>query len=405
MVQKIRGTPSSTRNRSTPSSAPASASCSSATSPVFSAARIRRHLESRFNPLRGLTPERLGRYLDAFRRGHLRELALVMDLVEQRDDTLAAVVMKTKQSVARHGFEIVTTTPDDPAAPAGAALAAEQAAVLQHFYESGLEVSHAIDGHERGGFSLLIRQMMDAVGKRFAVHAIEWEPAPALTPPGPPSLRARLHFVPLHFFEATTGRLRFLPSDYAPPTEGQPLEHAQWMVTTGPGLMIPSVIAWMCKHLPLQDWLTYSEKFGLPGVLARTDAPPDSPEWEASVEAIRALANDWAAVISRGSEVELLQAPGGAGELPFAGLVERMDRALVTLWRGADLGTMSAHDRVGATLQREECHILEADFANLISECLNHQLTRWVLDYHFGEGAPMLAKIKLRTGSCPVPDQ
>jgi hypothetical protein len=32
---------------------------------------------------------------------------------------------------------------------------------------------------EEGGDSLLIRQMMDAVGKFYAVHEIVWQPIPA----------------------------------------------------------------------------------------------------------------------------------------------------------------------------------------------------------------------------------
>jgi len=160
--------------------------------------------------------------------------------------------------------------------------------------------------------------------------------------------------------------------------------------------MIPCTIAWMYKHLPLQDWLSYCDKFGLPGVLSKTDAAPDSEEWKANVEAVQSLANDWAAVFSRSSEVQLLEARGG-DSLPFAPMVERMDRAMITLWRGADLATMSGKDKTGATLQGDESEILETDYAALIAETLNERLTAWVLDYYFGETVPKLAYLRIKT--------
>jgi hypothetical protein len=84
-----------------------------------------------------------------------------------------------------------------------------------------LVVTHAIDGNEVGGFKLLVRQMMDAIGKRFAVHEIVWKPSPE-------GLTAELRFVPLWFFENTTGKLRFLKQPYG--LEGVELQEGAWMV-------------------------------------------------------------------------------------------------------------------------------------------------------------------------------
>jgi phage gp29-like protein len=344
--------------------------------------RIQRHLETRFNPLRGLTPRRLADYLDAFRRGHLRQLALLMEVLEERDDTLASVVGKLKQAVARQGWEILVQAHP----PEHRALAEEQRAALEEFYNN-LEATHALDQDELGGLSMLVRQMMDAIGKRWAAHYLEWRPRAG-------RLELKAWFTPLYFFESTRGRLRYLAEEYA--LEGQDLAPREWMVTTGPGLMIPSSVAWMYKHLPLQDWLRFCDKFGLPGVIAKTDASPGTPEWESNVEAIRSLANDWAAVFGRGSEVSLLEARG-SGNLPFADLVERMDRAMVVLWRGADLATLGSNQRVGVSLQREEAEILESGYAERLSESINAQITKWVLEYYFGANAPRLAYLRLRS--------
>ncbi len=372
---------------SCPSSSTSSSSSSThdGSSPALSSQRVRRHLAARFSPLRGLTPQQLSAHLDQFARGRLRPLALVMETLEQRDDMIAAVSRKTKQSVARQGYEVLT----HPHEPAQAALAERQQAVLQDFFAQ-LETTHALETDERGGFALLVRQMMDAVGKRYAVHQVEWIPTPD-------TLRARFWFTPLQFFEATTGRLRFLDGDdFSLTAQGRELDPRDWLVTTGPGLMIPTCVAWMYKHLPLQDWLTYCEKFGLPGVFARTDAQAGSPGWHATAEAVAALANDWTAVFDRTTDVQLLEARGG-GELPFGPMVERMDRAIAALWRGSDLATLSGQNQTGASVQHDEAEILENDFAAMISETLNTRISRQVLEWHFGPETPCLAFVQLKT--------
>jgi hypothetical protein len=62
-----------------------------------------------------------------------------------------------------------------------------------------------------------------------------------------------------------------------------------------------------------------------------------------------------------------------------------MDRVMASIWRGADLSTISRDRGYGASLQEEEARILETQDARMISETLNQTLDRWVLKYLFGE--------------------
>ena len=62
----------------------------------------------------------------------------------------------------------------DSVQPEKRAEAEEHAAALEYFYEN-LRCENALDRAERGGFKLLARQMMDAVGKKFAVHEMVWK--------------------------------------------------------------------------------------------------------------------------------------------------------------------------------------------------------------------------------------
>jgi phage gp29-like protein len=188
--------------------------------------RVRRAIEGRFNPIRGLKPSKLARVLDQYHSGYLREAALLWDAMENRDLLIRNVASKRKKAVARAQWEILTT--DDSAE------AMQQKEALEVFYNN-LVATSVMNENERGGMGLLVRQMMDAIGKGFAVHEIVWRPIegkgfdrrqarraspiqmgtaargaalPARGTDNPASqnfITADFRFVPLWFFENTTG--------------------------------------------------------------------------------------------------------------------------------------------------------------------------------------------------------
>ncbi|MGA2052308.1 MAG: DUF935 family protein [Opitutales bacterium] len=396
-------------------------------------ARILFTLRARFNPIRHLTPDSLARALELFHAGYLRSAALLWDAMERRDDVLQGVAAKRKKAAARLQWEILAAD-DSPAA-------ARHQAALQFFYNN-LTATHACDPQQRGGLALLVKQMLDALGKKYAVHEISWQrlPNPALAnPPAttqptsptinsdnpdpaadpasspqpetpnskpetfssptenrkPPTvnrlplprtlLTATFRFAPLWFFEARTGPLRFLTEDTA--AEGIDLAPGQWLVTVADGLMESCSIAYLFKHLPLRDWLVYCERNGMPGVRGVTDAAPGTPEWDAAREAVRDFGAEFNALMSRGTEIDPIDL-ATRGELPYPALVERMDRAMAALWRGADLATISKGAGAGASLQADETDLLEQDDATLVSETLNAQVDAVVLRELFGAETP-----------------
>ncbi|HEX4083335.1 MAG TPA: DUF935 family protein [Chthoniobacteraceae bacterium] len=330
-------------------------------------------LRSRFNPLRGLTPQLLSYYLDNFLLGYVAYAALVWDQIERRDDVIRNVASKRKKALARYKRQ---SFPHDESPEARA-----HAEALDEFYNH-MTVVNALDENERGGFPLLVRQMMDAVGKYYSVHEIVWQPGDILT--------AELRFVPLWFFESRTGRLQFLKIPLGG-ANGEPLEDGGWMITKGDGIMEACSIAYMFKNLPLKDWVAYSDKYGTPGVLGMTNAAKGSESGEALKAAVAAFGQNWSGVVygadgSIKEPISLITARG-EGTLPFPPLVERMDRAMISLWRGSDLGTLSS-DRQGASVQQDESDILLEDDAAMITETLQLNLDRWVLWQKFGT-APM----------------
>ncbi len=346
-------------------------------SPHFTRGRIAADRRLRFNPIRHLSPESLARALDAFHLGYLRPAALLWEAMERRDDVLQGVAAKRKKAAARLDWEILAYD-DSPAAQ-------RHRRVLEYFYNN-LTATHACEPHQRGGVALLIRQMLDAVGKKYAVHEIVWQRTPSGGGDLPHTqLTATFRFAPLWFFEARSGPLRFLPDELA--YEGVDLAPGQWLVTAGDGLMESCAIAFLFKHLPLRDWLVYCERNGMPGVRGVTEAAPGSPEWDAAREAVRDFGAEFQALMSRGTEITPVDL-STKGELPYAPLVERMDRAMAALWRGADLSTLSQGAGLGASLQAEESMLLQQDDAAMVSETLNAQVDAVIVRELFGNERP-----------------
>jgi hypothetical protein len=205
-------------------------------------------------------------------------------------------------------------------------------------------------------------------------------------------LSATFRFVPLSFFENTTGTLRFLEHESA--VEGIPLDPGAWMITTGEGLMMATATAWMLKHIALNDWLLYAERNGRPIIRGTTAAAENSPEWKALESTVEDILNGNAVVHSSSDDVKVLDLAVG-GNIPYPGLVDRIDRMIAALWRGADLSTISRDRGYGASLQEKETCALEEDDAELLTETLNEYVDKWVIRYLFGEDAQPLANVKV----------
>ncbi|NCC50912.1 MAG: DUF935 family protein [Spartobacteria bacterium] len=347
--------------------------------PMLELSRLVHNIQNRFDPLPNLTPAKVTQYHQMFDRGYVRHAALMWSAIEKVDMQIASVKSKRAKSVSRYGYKFITSEgeEDNPAAQT-------HIETLKNFYSS-ISCINGVDLNERGGMSLLIRQMMEAQGQRYAAHHIVYRPKPS-------GLTADFYYVPLWFFENTTGRLRFLESDVA--RHGVPLEPGEWMITVGEGLMRASSIAYMYKHLPLRDWLIYSQKHGAPGIHGITDAMAGSDEWIALETAVKNFGIDLAMVTNRGAEIKPIDTSAN-GELPYPKLIDYMDRAITILWRGGDLSTMSRADAVGASVQEEETDILEHDDASMITDTLNEQVDRWVIKYM--HGVEPLAWISINT--------
>jgi len=343
--------------------------------------------QTRFNPLRGFTPDVLVRQLEAYSRGEIAALAWVMEWLEKHDDIIATVAPKAKAAVSRWGFDVLAK---DKIAPELKGLAEDQRGKAQEFFQC-LETSDAVETEEAGGMRMFVQQIMDGYGKGYAAHHAIWRPSRS-------GLRVSMVKVPTWFFEVTMGKLKFLPSANA--QRGVDLEtlggRNAWMITRGRGVMLAGVLARMFKQIPLQDWLTYCDRHGMPAFLGKTNAQKGSTGWNDMATAVGSIGSEFGAVVNTGDMIDVLNLTG-AGEVPYVQLIDRMDRAQVMLWRGGDLGTLSRNNGTGSNPQQDAAAELDTDNSAWVSETINSNLTARVIEYYYGKEAPVLCKLKLRT--------
>ena len=351
--------------------------------------RVQQYLLARFNPIRGLSPRLLSTYLEQFDLGFIRWASLTFNKIRERDDAISAAMQSRECKPADMGWEIVASEESDEAEAHRAA--------LEEFYNH-LSVTHALDQNQRGGTSLLVRQMMRAVGDKFAVHEIVWVPTTS-------GLTAELRFIPLWFFENRTGQLRFLPYELA--LQGVPLEPGGWMVHVGEGLFPVLSILYLYKQMGLKGWVAYMDKFQIPFLHAKTQAEYESAEWQALLTAMQNFASDGGIVTKATTELTPI-VMGSQGAAPHEPFCDRMDRAVARVVRGGDLSSMSkgggaggggagkAGGAVGALPQMENENALAKADAERISETCQFYLDRWVINYRFGEGVEPKAKFMIQ---------
>jgi phage gp29-like protein len=380
------------------------------------------------SPIAWLTPELLARQLDEFHFGYFFNIARTFEAIEQRDDVLKGVIAKRKKSPARLPWQIRIIessthplTPSQegeydsgvsPQAPStsgfrpaclpprsgasdgvgssrgssvhGDVQALAQKSAVEKLLQT-LDVRSATDKNLRGSLPLFIEQMMDCVGKKYSCHELRFQSAPDGTP------GAVLQFVPLWFFENKEYALKFVDQDGAP----HPIDPRDWIIAIGDGLMEASSIAYLYKHMPMRDWLTYCQRNATPGVKGITDALPGTPEWDAAKTAVETFGAEFSALLSRGADIQAIDLTS-RGQLPYAALVQRMDQAMIALWRGADMTTMSTRSSVGASLQKDEKDLVAEYDTYFVADVINTQLIAPFIRHLYGPAEPVRVSFSLQ---------
>ncbi|MEO7933216.1 MAG: DUF935 family protein [Chthoniobacterales bacterium] len=378
----------------------ASAAPSANQGPLFTAEAIATQRRMRFNPLRLADPENLARWHDQFDVGILGPAAVCWDAMCRRDDTLVTVKPQLEESVASKDWGVFKKKGADEKE------AARHAACLQYFWDH-IKATDAFDKNERGGKELVLKHMMRADSYYYAVQHIIWNPEPGKmidvegsTPV--PVITATLEYVPLWYFENTTGTLRFLPMGNASGITGQDMNwDGEWMVTVGRGLMFAGAGCLIFKRLTFQDWTIFNERFAQGKPIGQTTAGKDTPQGQAMRQLIEDFNGDqgiviYDAQISDKPPISVLGPTGTASVDIFERFLDRQDRKLMMMYRGGDMtmqsrGADKGGEARGASLQGGETDTMEAGCCRRIAGAADEYLTRKVIEICFGKGVEPLA--------------
>lgn len=368
------------------------------TEPVFDAANILLQRRMRFNPLRTLDPSILSLGLDQFDMGILRPAAMLWDAMCKRDDTLITVKPQLENSIASKAWGVFKKKGADETE------AARHAATLQYFYEH-VRATDAFDRNEHGGKERLIAQMMRADSFQYAVHHFIWKPRPGQTvevegAEPAPVIAAELEYVPLWYFENTTGTLRFLPFGGFGVIGDEIDFENEWMVTCGRGLMFAASICYVFKRLSFQDWTTFNERYAQNKIVGMTRAAKDSAQGQALLQVLGDFNGDQAIAFfecgnTEEPPIQLLGPTGTAAVDIWEKFLERQDRKVASMFRGNDLSMMSRAGKgerpSGASLQADEGDAMETGCCRMIAGALHDGIDRKIIRFCYGEDVEPLA--------------
>ncbi len=231
---------------------------------------------------------------------------------------------------------------------------------------------------------------MSAQSYGFACHDLSWKPLPN------GEIEATFTSVPLWKFENRTGELRYIPQVGG--WDGIPMKRGEWMVSTGDGIGIAAAICACMKRLGLTNWLVFTDRCVLPLIHGKSSAAYGSDQFKNLQTALKNINRLAKLQTDPTTEISAIQMDGGK-QNPFGPLIEWADRAIVTLYRGGDLATISRPDAVGSNPQLDETDALEQRSCGRITETLNEQVSAFVIDYVLNE--PLLAEIVVEPVSKP----
>ena len=206
-----------------------------------------------------------------------------------------------------------------------------------------------------------------------------------------------MEYVPLWFFENTSGTLRLLKhGGYGGIGEDLDWE-GEWMVTSGEGVMFAAAGCYIFKRLTFQDWTVYNERYGQQKVVVMTTARADSDAGRAATSVAQEFNNDMGIVLHECQNtdkppISLLGPEGTASVDVFERFLKRQDEKMTILFRGSAQANAAAEKKdTGITAQIKEMEALEiAHCANIASACRTF-IDRAVIRYCFGEDVEPLA--------------
>ncbi len=323
--------------------------------------------------VRGLTPQRLATVLREAEDGDAEAYLDLAEDMEERDLHYLAVLSTRRRQVSQL---TITVEPADDSAEA------EADAELVREWVDRQELEDEL-------FDLL-----DAIGKGFAVCEIMWEMSELQWMP------MRLEYrLPRWFeFDRETGS-ELLLRDRSGDLGLAELEPAKFVVHRHAaksgvpirgGLARCAAWAWMFKNYTTRDWVRFVEAYGQPLRLGKYDKGSSDHERGVLLGAVSKIAADAAAIVPMGMEIEFPEPKDAAARSEiYKDLLEYIDAQVSKAVLGQTLTTDTSESGGGAyalgKVHDEVRHDIERSDARQLAATLNRDIVRPLILLNRGE--------------------
>jgi phage gp29-like protein len=319
----------------------------------------------------GLTPQRLAGILQSCNMGNLNEFLILAEEMEERDMHYGSVLGTRKRIIA--GIRPQVKAGGEDAQSVKIAKAVED----------------YIAGHD--GFSDLVTDLLDALGKSFSCVEIGWRKGAGLW-----TIDEFIHRDPRFFqFDRMTGRHIRL-RDMGSLTDGIDLEPGRWIthrakmksgLTYRGGLARFAAFGWMCKQYDFKDWMAFIETYGLPIRLGKYGPEATQDDIRALFSAVANIGTDAAAVLPKSMEIDFTSSGNVRGDALFENMARYIDEQVSKIVLGQTMTADSGSSQAQATVHDDVRHDIAAADARAVMGTINRDLVRVFVEVNFGKQA------------------
>ena len=325
-------------------------------------------------PSKGLTPSELANIFRQADEGDIYRQMELFEEMEEKDPRLFSVFQTRKQALIGLSWEIIPASEDKRDIQI-AEKVKEELENIPKFYEVMLD-------------------LLDAIGKGFAVSEIIWDVKKEKASIEQLIWRHQKKFI----WNATQTELRLITdTNMYPGKELSPYKFVIHRYKARSGFParagILRVCAWMYifKNYAIKDWITFAEVYGMPLRLGKYEPGTSETNKEALKEAVSQLGTDAAGIISKDTEIEFIQATEKKGGDIYDALINLCNKEVTIAVLGQHLTTEVGNKgsyAAGKVQNLVRQDLLEADCIALASTLKNQLIAPFVF-FNFGADAPV----------------
>lgn len=320
-------------------------------------------------PSDGLTPVRLAEIFKEADAGDVLRQAELFEEMEEKDPHLFSQLQTRKNAVTGLDYEVIPFDSDDP-----------RDKEIAEFVEAQL------GGIE--GFEDIMLDLLDAIGKGFAVSEIMWSYDEGHVVVDDIRSRHQKRFFWDSIDDSFKVRTQEAPEGIELP-KNKFIVHKYKARSGHPSRAgVLRVVAWMYlfKNYTLKDWVAFCEVFGMPLRLGKYQLGASEDDKRALMQALVAIGADAAGIFPDGTAIEFVNTE----KTSSTDLYERLARYCDEQVSKAILGQTLTSDSGGGSYAQSKTHndvrhdLTVAD-CKAIAATLRRDLIRPLVLYNFGE--------------------